>query len=42
MKILIKGGTIVNEDISMRGDLVVDGEKISEIYNGEADRKSVV
>lgn len=40
MKILIKGGTIVNEDISMRGDLVVDGEKISEIYNGEAPRGS--
>ena len=38
MKILIKGGTIVNEGISMRGDLVVDGEKISEIYNGEAPR----
>ena len=40
MKTLIKGGTIINEGRSMRGDLVVDGECISEIYDGEAPRGS--
>ena len=38
MKILIKGGTIVNEGISKKGDLVVDGEQITEIFDGEAPR----
>ena len=38
MKILIKGGTIVNEGASFVGDLVVDGERISKIYQGEAPR----
>lgn len=37
-KILIKGGTIVNEGRSFRGDLVVDGETIKDIYEGEAPR----
>ena len=38
MKILIKGGTIVNEGVSFQGDLVVDGEQISEIFQGQAPR----
>jgi len=38
MSILIKGGTIVNEGTSYVGDLVVDGEQISEIYQGQAPR----
>ena len=37
-KTLIKGGTIVNEGRSFRGDLVVDGEIIKDIYEGEAPR----
>ena len=40
MKILIKGGTIVNEGRSFVGDLVVVGEKIAEIYEKEAPRGS--
>ena len=35
MKTLIKGGTIVNEGKTFRGYLVVDGEQITHIYNGE-------
>ena len=38
MKILIKGGTIINEGRSFKGDLIVDGEFISEICEGEAPR----
>lgn len=38
MKILIKNGIIVNEGRSFKGDLLVDGEQISEIYDGEAPR----
>ncbi len=38
MKILIKGGTIVNEGRRFVGDLVVDGDKIRNIYEGEAPR----
>ena len=38
MKILIKGGTIVNEGVSFKGDLLVDGEQISEIFQGQAPR----
>ena len=38
MKILIKNGTIVNEGASYVGDLVIDGEQISEIYQGNAPR----
>ncbi len=37
-KILIKGGTIVNEGRSFVGDLVVDGEYISDVCEGEAPR----
>ena len=37
-KILIKGGTIVNEGRSFVGDLVVDGEYISDVFEGEAPR----
>lgn len=37
-KTLIKGGTIVNEGRSFKGDLVVDGEVIKDIYEGEAPR----
>ncbi len=37
-KTLIKGGIIVNEGRSFEGDLVVDGEIISEIYEGMAPR----
>lgn len=37
-KALIKGGIIVNEGRSFEGDLVVDGEIISEIYEGMAPR----
>ncbi len=40
MKILIQNGTIVNEGRSFGGDLVVDGERISEIYEGNAPRGS--
>lgn len=40
MNILIKGGTIVNEGRSFVGDLVVNGEKIEEIYEKEAPRGS--
>lgn len=35
MKTLIKNGTIVNEGKTFRGYLVVDGEQITHIYNGE-------
>lgn len=35
MKILIKCGTIVNEGVSFKGHLVVDGERITHIYNNE-------
>lgn len=38
MSILIKGGTIVNEGRSFKGDLVVDGEIIKGIFPGEAPR----
>ena len=38
MKILIKDGIIVNEGRSFEGDLLVDDEQISEIYEGEAPR----
>lgn len=38
MRKLIQNGTIVNEERSFRGDLVVDGEQISEIYEGKAPR----
>ena len=38
MKILIKDGIIVNEGRSFKGDLLVDDEQISEIYEGEAPR----
>ncbi len=38
MRTLIKDGTIVNEGRSFRGNLVIDGEQISEIYEGEASR----
>ena len=38
MKKLIKDGTIVNEGRSFRGSLVVDGDIISEILEGEAPR----
>ena len=38
MRRLIQNGTIVNEGRSFRGDLVVDGEQISEIYEGKAPR----
>ena len=37
-KTLIKGGIIVNEGRSFEGDLVVDGEQISDIYEGMAPR----
>lgn len=37
-KVLIKGGTIVNEGRSFQGDLVVDGEIISDIFEGAAPR----
>lgn len=37
-KILIKNGTIINEGRSFRGGLVVDGDLISEIYQGDAPR----
>ena len=40
MKILIKDGTIINEGRSFKGDLIVDGELISEIYEGKAPRGS--
>lgn len=35
-KMLIKGGTIVNEGRSFLGDLLVDGEVISDIFEGMA------
>ena len=35
---LIKGGTIVNEGRSFLGDLLVDGEVISDIFEGMAPR----
>ena len=38
MRTLIKNGTIVNEGRSFLGDLVVDGEQIEEIYEGQAPR----
>ena len=38
MKKLIKNGTIVNEGRSFLGGLVVDGDIISEIFEGEAPR----
>lgn len=38
MKILIKGGTIVNEGRQFTGDLVVNGEIIEHIYENEAPR----
>lgn len=38
MKTLIKGGTIVNEGRSFEGDLTIDGEVISGIYEGQAPR----
>ena len=38
MRRLIKGGTIVNEGRSFRGDLIVDGEVIESIHKGEAPR----
>ncbi len=38
MKTIIKGGTIVNEGRSFKGDIVVDGEQITEILQGEAPR----
>ena len=41
MKTLIKNGTIVNEGKTFRGNLVVDGEQITHIYNGEAARNLV-
>ena len=37
-KMLIKGGTIVNEGRSFQGDLLVDGEVISDIFEGMAPR----
>ena len=37
-KVLIQNGTIVNEGRSFKGDLLVDGEVISEIYEGMAPR----
>lgn len=40
MRILIKGGTIVNEGRSFKGNLIVDGDKISEIEENEAPRGS--
>ncbi len=40
MKILIQNGIIVNEGRSFGGDLIVDGERISEIYEGNAPRGS--
>lgn len=38
MRTLIKNGTIVNEGRSFLGDLVVNGEQIEEIYEGNAPR----
>lgn len=38
MRTLIKNGTIVNEERSFLGDLVVNGEQIEEIYEGKAPR----
>ncbi len=38
MKILIQNGTVVNEGRSFVGGLVVDGEQISEIFEGKAPR----
>ncbi len=38
MRTLIKDGIIVNEGRSFKGNLVIDGEQISEIYEGEASR----
>ncbi len=38
MRILIQNGTIVNEGRSFVGDLVVDGERITEIFEGKAPR----
>ena len=37
-KVLIKGGTIVNEGRSFQGDLLIDGEVISDIFEGMAPR----
>ncbi len=37
-RILVKDGTIVNEGLSFKGALVIDGEIISEICKGEAPR----
>lgn len=38
MKTIIKGGTIVNEGRSFIGDIVVDGEQITEVYENKAPR----
>lgn len=38
MKTLIQGGTIVNEGRSYKGDLLLDGDIISEIYEPKAPR----
>lgn len=38
MKTLIQGGTIVNEGRSYRGDLLLDGDIIAEIYEPKAPR----
>lgn len=38
MKILIKGGTIVNEGRQFTGDLVINGEIIEHVYENEAPR----
>ncbi len=35
---LIKNGTIINEGRSFVGDLLLDGEFIKEIYEGQAPR----
>ena len=38
MKILIENGTIVNEERSFQGGLIVDGDVIAEIFEGKAPR----
>lgn len=38
MKTLIKGGTIVNEGRTFLGDLIVDGDTITDVIEGEAPR----
>lgn len=38
MKILIKGGTIVNEGRAFLGDLIVDDDTITDVIEGEAPR----